>query len=266
MQQKTSGTSGDQARGLLPGVSLIGDKIMQALDRLSRNIDEQGHFARWPDPVVHIEPENALLWSTKPGQSLGVFELTLVNTGPEDIDTIRAEQFYFLAEKTEDLVLKTLSHAVSVEMPPLKTKDGASFRLDFRPYRSLARELMVNFHGPSLLGVKVLLRFRRSADRKEFSVTRGYAALNPTAPAIYGSDTDLDRGATSRPGGTLIVSDGANYFTDSLNAGEGPVAAEPRGKLRLSEVSLYFDLPGHWVPVTHDICQGADGRLIHRYY
>lgn len=115
MQQKTSG---DQARGLLPGVSLIGDKIVQALDRLSRNIDEQGHFARWPDPVVHIEPENALLWSTKPGQSLGAFELTLVNTGPEDIDTIRAEQFYFVAEKTEDLVLKTLSHAVSVEILP----------------------------------------------------------------------------------------------------------------------------------------------------
>jgi len=40
------------------------------------------------DPVVHIEPEEGLLWSVGPGQTHGVFTLTIANTGQEDVEHV----------------------------------------------------------------------------------------------------------------------------------------------------------------------------------
>lgn len=230
------------------------------------------------DPVIHIEPENSLVWSTTPGRTKGVFQLTLYSTS-HNLDHVTIEETYFVAEKSQtDLKFKSLGGIPQdyEHSDLLKAGQPFIFSADFRSYVQIAKEVMIDFNGPSLFGVKILVRYRRHVDGKAFTFSKGYAAINPTAPGIYDSDSEHVIMATEDPErcpGTEIFSDGFGYQTDSLNADEfagvtgmtlppcgkktkGHFPIPPKGVLRLSDLEFYFNLPGHWVPVAHEIPSG----------
>jgi hypothetical protein len=162
----------------------------------------------------------------------------------------------------------------------LKVDELFTFSADFRSYAPIAKELMINFNGPSLFGLKILVRYRRYIDGKAFTFLKGYAAINPTAPGIYDAGSEDSMMATEKPEkcvGVEIFSDGFNYQTDSLNADEfitstgaftgmklppcgkrinGHFPIPPKGVLRLSDLEPYIDLPDYSVPVAHEMPSG----------
>lgn len=212
------------------------------------------------DPILQVEPENGSLWSTGPKQALGVFTVTLSNTGLEDVDKVEIEEHFFVAEhRTKDTLLKSLG-TIPSSTPMLKGKQGRMpITLDFRPYTDTVRNVMTNFAGPSMLGVLVSTVFRRHEDGKSFRVMSAYGALNPTAPAIYTSNSRLDQSAGEPNGAMAVVSDGHNYFTDSVNAGVSNLALN-RGRPSLADVIPYLDMSDHWVPVIKELSGGSVTR------
>jgi hypothetical protein len=190
------------------------------------------------------------------------------------------EESYFVAEKSSsDVLFKNLGGTAPsyAHVPAMKVNEQFPFVVDFRSYGKIAKELMLNFDGPSLFGVKIFVRYRRHGDGKPFTFSKGYAAVNPTAPGIYDSDSEHDRASKEshdKCPTMMIISDGFNWQIDSLNADEfqnwatirlppcgkkidGNFPIAPKGTLRLSDLELYFNLPGHWVPVTRDATHGT---------
>ena len=194
------------------------------------------------------------------------------------IDHVSIEETYFVAEKSlSDLLFENLGGLPPHYEHPARLKAGEVFEfgVDFRPFSKIAKEIMLNFNGPSLFGVRITAKYRRHFDGKAFTFSKGYAAINPTAPGIYDSDSEHDRIATEshEHSRMMVMFDGFHYQIDSLNADEFPedgpwqvpgkgatrghFAIQPPGRLKLSDLELYFTLPGHWVPVTHDVTHGT---------
>jgi hypothetical protein len=114
------------------------------------------------DPILHLEPERELIWSTATNQTPGVFVLSLHNTGLEDIDNIAVTQDYFVAQRGAEIVIKNVG-GIPIEnpvLPLLKREDAVPIRIDFTPHIKIMNEVSDNFKvGPSLRGVKVAVRF-----------------------------------------------------------------------------------------------------------
>jgi hypothetical protein len=140
------------------------------------------------EPVVHIEPENGPLWSTGKGQTHGQFKLTFSNTGLEDIDYITVTEDYFVALKfAAGLVMKNLggipvdSHVCSV----LPSKVGhCDIFLDFTLNLDVMNEVAKNNGVPYLRGVRLRIAYRRTADGKDYKITRGYGVIGPQAEGL----------------------------------------------------------------------------------
>lgn len=231
------------------------------------------------DPVIHIEPEDSLTWSSTPGHVTGLYQLTISSTS-HDIDHVEVQNKFFVAERSEsDLVFKDLGGAPQESSHPgvLKRGDHFVFWADFRPYAELAKRLMIEFNGPSLFGVKVLVHYRRSADGKPYTFWKGYAAINPLATGIYDADSSRDFEAKENPGkcpGVHFFWDGFSWQSDALNQDEfrsfrstlklppcgrkaaGHFLIPPKGRLRLRDLEFYMNMPGHWVPVVHEYPSG----------
>jgi len=192
------------------------------------------------DPLLHLEPEHGMIWSTGQNQTVGVFLFLLRNTGLEDVDNITVTEEYFVAQRGADIIIKHLGGIpIANPMPTLlKRNDSANVRVDFRKHVEIMNEVTANFNGPSLRGVKVMIKFRRHADGKDFAMTRGYAAIGPHADGLYTEGSEYDSVPQPLKHQFLI----------------------------LSQVTPYFHLREHWTPVTKAISQSPDGRQIVKYY
>ena len=227
------------------------------------------------EPVIHIEPENAMTWSTTSELPQGVYEMQIYSTS-HAIDHVSIEQSFFVAENNQsDFIFKNLGGLAPVYKHEgvLRRGEKYAFQCDFRPYSKIAKAVQIGFSGPSLFGVKVLVKYWRHVDGLKFTKWKGYASINPTAPAIYDSDSKWDEEAKESPPGcpgVVFFNDGKNYYTDSLNADDAavwsnphippcgkPIKANfpisPKGLLRLKDLEFYMNLSGHWVPVTHEV-------------
>jgi hypothetical protein len=220
----------------------------------------QGSLRALDDPVLHLDPESALLWSTGTKEKMGLFALTLANTGLMDTDTINATEDFFVVQcaPSSKVIIRSLGEK-SIAIPQLGSKQKAPLSVDFGAYEEISRQLMMDNDGPSLLGVYIRVSYRRKADGRNFTLTSAFAALNPKAPGIYPAGSKWDK--SSGPGVVGVTSDGHNWFTDSINAGISTTALN-RGKPRLLDVVPLLKDPDSWTPVTTTIKLGPDGKTI----
>jgi hypothetical protein len=199
------------------------------------------------EPIVHIAPERDMLWSTKPGQTLGVFTLDLHNTGIP-IDVVEIEKRYFLAQRSTSIILKRLPDLIDAHKGLLDHGSIFQLSLDFNPFVDDIGEVSANFReGPSLPGVYIVVRYRRPSDGKSFQTSRAYGALVvpygasklPKAVAVFAEKTNMDR-PTPEPL--------SNQF------------------LTLSEVVPYLALPERWISITKEISTDPNGKIRIRQY
>jgi hypothetical protein len=219
------------------------------------------------DPVLHVDIPSDEVFSTGAKEKQGVFTATLSNTGLEDVYAVQVQKDYFVAESSgPDVTFKRLGDDVVSVLQLLKgQKQFVS--IDFNPYTYDARQVMTNFQGPCVEGVKVSVYFRRRADGKNFSFSTIFGILNPTAPLLYAENSGVDRQAMGGnlslgASGMLIISDGRNYFTDSVNAGDGNQQAITRPRLKLSQIKPFVGMPERWLPVMKEI----DGSNVTKIY
>jgi len=195
------------------------------------------------DPIVHIEPENKIVFSTRSdlGQTKGIYNITLNNTGLEDVDVTELLQRFFLAEKGQTIILKRVHDVVSNRQTILKSKGKLPVRLDFNPYLETFKEVAANFAGgPSRAGVYIIAKCRRLADGKDYTFTRSYGLFNFDAVAIFTEGTSMDE-----------------------------VLAPPQFKsqfLTLSEIVPYLDSADHWTSVITEVSTDANGKIHKRMH
>jgi hypothetical protein len=126
------------------------------------------------EPVLHLEPEFEMLSADNGSDTK--FTLALRNTGC-DVVGVRVFLDYFVAIKRNSEII--IKNAVRSGFNPSLTIDRlASNALQPVPLEftqlPMMREVGANSGGSYLLGVKISVKFRRGADGKDFSLTRGY--------------------------------------------------------------------------------------------
>lgn len=188
------------------------------------------------DPVILIEPEHGIVFSTKPPAVLGKYDIYINNIGVVNIQHVEIEQRFFLAEKSLAIIFKNLGGkreaipfvGAKQESPPI----SVDFNLDDR--LNTAKQVASNFQGLSLLGVRITVKYR-AEDGRPFTLTKLYGSISPQAAGIYAEGDGPDRG----------------------------VPIEYRDKfLTLSEIAPYAVLEEHWTSVIKDVTIDAQGRVI----
>lgn len=191
------------------------------------------------DPIIHLEPERTTI-KPETGKP-GLFKLSLVNSGLEDIDRIDVSEDYFVALKGQTIIIKNMGGVpVTNEMKSILKGGGDSdtIRIDFSAHIDIMNEVAANFKGPSLRGVKVTVNYRRRADGADFSITRGYG--------LFGK--------------------GAEMFV-TVNSVLDNFPMELRDQfLSLQEVVALFQSPDHWTAVTKEIGSTPNGQQTIRHY
>jgi hypothetical protein len=185
------------------------------------------------EPVLHIEPEREIVFSTHPGQKRGVYTITLHNTGV-DVEVMEVEKRYFLAQRGKNVVIKRLGDLTDSHKGLLQHEKKFLISLDFNSYLNDIKEVAANFtEGPSRAGVYIVARFRRHADGKNFAISRAYGLFNFDAAAIFTEGTSMDG-----------------------------VPVQLRSQfLTLHEVVPYLDAPEHWTSVTKEVTSDASGNV-----
>jgi len=197
-------------------------------------------------PVVHIEPEHKIVWSTGPGQTIGVYIVHIRNTGVA-VDVVEIEKKYFLAQRSTGVIMKRLPNIKDSSGGLLEHGKGLAVSIDFNPYMEDIKEVKINFReGPSLPGVYVIAKYRRHSDGRNFQIARAYGLF-----AVDWADGELR--------GPALFTEGTNMD----NAATGPMAPT---YLTLHEVVPYLDLPERWISITKEISVGADGKVHTRQY
>jgi hypothetical protein len=150
------------------------------------------------DPVVHIEPEHDIVWSTHPGQHLGIFTAQFHNTGvPVDVTEIDLK--YFLAQKSGGIIIKRLPAVTDPHKGPVQHDTSLPIAIDFNPYMDDIAEVSANFrYGPSLPGVYITARYRRHSDGKDYEISKAYGLLW------------VPYGDTKKPKGVALFTEGTN--------------------------------------------------------
>ncbi len=195
------------------------------------------------DPIVHIEPERDILWSTHPGQKLEIFTVQFHNTGvPVDVTEIDLK--YFIAQKSSGVIIKRLPD-VTEQHKGLLQRDGSfPVSIDFNPYTDEISEISSNFKdGPSLAGVYIVASYRRHSDGKDFELSKAYGLFW------------VPYGDAKKPKGVAI-------FTVGTNMDEPAPPPMRTSKLTLAEVAPFLPLPERWVAITKYIGVGPDGKII----
>ncbi len=193
------------------------------------------------DPVLHIEPENKIVWSTRSdvGRIKGLYTIILHNSGLEDADVMELSQKYFLAQRGTGIIVKSIGNVVRNQPMRLKRKSKLPIHLDFNPYLDTFKEVAANFtEGPSRAGVFILAKVRRHADGKDYTFSRPYGLFN---------------------------FDGVAIFTEGTSMDSVPVQLRPQF-LTLHEVAPYLDSPEHWTSVTKEVTFDANGKPHIRLY
>lgn len=193
------------------------------------------------EPIVHIEPERDIVWSTLPGQRLGMFTLQLHNTGvPIDITEVRLK--YFLAQKSSGVIIKRLPDLIDSHKGLLEHDTSSSISIDLNPYMDEIAELSAK-EGSSLAGVYIVCTFRRHSDGKDFSLSKPYGLFW------------VPYGDTKKPKGVAL-------FTEGTNMDEAAPAPLQNSKLTLHEVAPFLPLPERWISITKYITVGPDGKVV----
>lgn len=192
------------------------------------------------EPVVHIEPERGILWSTNPGQKLGMFTVQLHNTGvPVDISKINLK--YFIAQKSSGVIIKRLPDLTDPHKGLLEHDTGFPLSIDFNPYMDEIAEVSANLkEGPSLAGVYVATTYRRHSDGKDFSLSKSYGLLW------------VSYGDAQKPKGVALYTEGT-HMDDA--------APIQNSKLTLGEVSSFLPLPERWISITKYVGVGHDSKV-----
>jgi hypothetical protein len=194
--------------------------------------DPQQATGRVEDPVLHIEPEREIIWSTQPGQTVGVYTVSLHNTGVA-VDVLEISKKYFLAQRGKNLLIKRLPEVTDSHKGLLEHTKSFPILIDFREYLSDIKEVTANFtEGPSRAGVYIVARCRRHIDGKDFTISQAYGLFNFQAVAIFTEGTSMDN---------------------------APVPLRPQF-LTLHEVVPYLDSPERWTSITKEISIDADGK------
>ena len=194
------------------------------------------------EPVIHIEPENQLMWSTSPGETVGVFKLTFANTGMEDIDHVRVIEDYFVALKSQNgVIIKNLGGVPvnSGVYESLDHKKSCPLLIDFRSHVDVMGQVVKNNAVPNMSGIRLTITFRRKADGRDYRMVKGYGTIGPQAQGMFPPGIPQDQ------------------MIRSLSN---------KGFLSMSEVAPYLDVPECWMPVTHEIGQDEQGNRTSRYY
>lgn len=194
------------------------------------------------EPVVHIEPEHELIWSTGPNHKVGEHHLKLSNTGTEDIDHIVVTEDYFVALKLPNIgiIIKNVG-GVPVESgvcTSLGTKKDCQILINFAPVIAVMNEVAQNNRAPNRLGVRLTITFRRKVDGASYKIVKGYGIIGPHAEGLFPPGVPQDN-----------------------------VPLELRSQfLSMSEVVPYLDLSEYWTSVVHDIGQDSQGNITSRYH
>jgi hypothetical protein len=193
-------------------------------------------------PVVHIEPEGEIVWSTLPGQKLGVFTVQLHNTGTA-VDVMEVRKKYFLAQHgNSGVVIKRLPEQTDDHKGLLDKGKSFPLSLDFNPFVDDIAEVTTNFkEGPSRAGVQIIAKFRRHSDGKNFDLSQAYGCFT-----FNGPDGKL------RAGAIVTVQTTMDY-----------AAPEPMRSsyLTLHEILPFLDSPERWTSITKEVTVGPDGKM-----
>jgi hypothetical protein len=137
-----------------------------------------------PGPVVlHLEPEHGTISSKD-----GIFLLSFVNTGPEDIDHIHVLHDYFEARTTGTGI--SIRPSAFIEFgdpsPSLKSKHRTTVKINSSVFGKQidGNDLHI------LRGVRLTVVFRRAQDGKEFYFLQGYGFRDSTRSYTLGSAPD----------------------------------------------------------------------------
>lgn len=195
------------------------------------------------DPIVHIEPEKDILWSTHPGQQLGIFTVYVHNTGiPIDVTEINLK--FFLAQHSSGIIIKRLPNLTDPHRGPLQHDASFPLSLDFNPYVDEIAEISGNFkEGPSLAGVYVVVTYRRHSDGKDFSLSKPFGLMW------------VPYGDTKKPKGVAL-------YTEGTNMDDIAPAPLQNSRLTLSEIAPFLPLSERWISITKYIGVGPDGKVI----
>jgi hypothetical protein len=215
--------------------------ISTAFARMFSQQNEASELRLVEEPVVHVEPENELIWSTKSGETVGEYHLTLSNTGPVDIDHIEVVEDYFVALKLQGgIIIKNIG-GVPVQSGAyvnLSSRHSCQLLINFVSNIEVMNEVAKNNGVPSMRGVRLAITFRRKADGKDFRLVRGYGVIGHHAEGLFPPGIPQDR-----------------------------IPVELRTQfLSMSEVSPVLDLQQYWTSVVHEIGQDSQGNITSRYH
>ncbi len=141
------------------------------------------------DPVIHIEPEVGFKKSDK--GTNGIFTLTLENSGLVDVSHVEIFNDFFVAQKQPDLVLTRIggfSTLPDMQISHLKSRASANFKVDLSKVIGLMWTFAAKSNLPSVLCVRVMVKYRRAVDGKEYKLARGYGVAGPEAQLLYTLD------------------------------------------------------------------------------
>jgi hypothetical protein len=129
------------------------------------------------DPVVRIVPEEGIKGE------VGFFELYVLNSGISDLTDVRIYEDYFVSMTVEDGPITlhrfgSFSVKPNTLIPSLKGGEKKTFSIDFRSIQGRMSEFYASdVKGHRMMIVRLLVKFRRSDDGKEFSHSKAYIIL-----------------------------------------------------------------------------------------
>ena len=125
------------------------------------------------DPILKISPNK---WSIR-GESEGVFNLELCNTGISDVSNIRIFEDYFIPATDNPLSLSRVGIYNVTEdqkIDFLQKGKSVAFKINFKDTFEEMSELLQNKKGDKYKIVRLRVKFDREIDKREFYFSQFY--------------------------------------------------------------------------------------------
>lgn len=185
-----------------------------------------------PDPVVHIEPERGNIPLDPSGRG---YQLKIVSAGV-DIESLLVYADDFWAEKDQEIRIKRIMRGIiccDQNMAPFG--GGKSIPLRLGRITGLYDNLRNTGH-PGLPGIRLIVAFRRSSDKKDFRIVRAYQIWgdNLTVPMDSDAPSDPSFGRFSFTEILPYMNSNDHWTSMMLRSGgpEGITEATPPGPAR----------------------------------
>jgi hypothetical protein len=155
-------------------------------------VDSRRRFAsgqQLTEPVIHVEPEVGV---KKPAEGKnGVFTVSLENSGLADINDVQVFNDYFVAQKRPQIVITRIggySTLPDQTIKYLRSKETADITVDFSKVIGLMWSYAKRYNLPNVLGVRMMITYRRAVDGKPFSFVRCYGVAGENGELLYTPD------------------------------------------------------------------------------